>query len=223
MTDALGTWGGLLTLVAVLLAALVARTYGAGALVSALREAGVSMALARSIDGRHALALAWGLRRAAQRLRRGLNVTHDDPAQREALLATLRHFTGAELTALLRRMHVLVATGDNDRVRALNRQLEEHAARWATLGEGPERRRLDAAMAQLRQQMEESRRTSRAWVDLIRKLEQTGAALKSLERDLALYGVSRATPFPDFRRRLEEISTHIRHVEQARRELEAGR
>jgi hypothetical protein len=218
--DTLGTWIGLCALALAALAALAAHLYGPGALAWALRETGVSLALARSIDGRHALALAWGLRRTAQRLRKGLNVTHDDPAQRAALLVTLRHFTGAGLSLLLRRMHILIATGDNDRVRALNRQLEKHAARWATLGDGPERRRLDAAMAQLRQQMEESRRTSRAWVDLIHKLEQTGAVLKSLERDLALYGVSRAMPFPDFRRRLEEISAHIRHVEQARQELE---
>lgn len=220
MMDLHGIWTGLLTLAILLGLAAVVRAVGFTGLRRALREAGVSLALARTIDGRHALALVWSLRRAAHKLRGSLKVVQDDPAQRAALLVTLAHFTGAELSGLLRRMHVLIATGDNDRVRGLNRKLEEHAAQWATLGDGPERRRLDAAIAQLRQQMEESRRTSRAWVGLIRMLEDTGSALKSLERDLALYGVAHDSPLPDFHRRLEDISAHIQHVEEARRDLD---
>ncbi|HEX7927301.1 MAG TPA: hypothetical protein VF678_06905, partial [bacterium] len=116
-----------------------------------------------------------------------------------------------------------VATGDNDRIRALNTRFEETSRRWAELGDGPERRQLDAQMAQMRQQMEESRRTSRAWVGLIRKLEETGGALKSLERDLALYGVSNSATLPDFRQRLDEIAAHMQTVQQARKELEMER
>jgi hypothetical protein len=71
--------------------------------------------------------------------------------------------------------------------------------------------------------MEESRRTSRAWVALIRKLEDTGGALKSLERDLALYGVSNHNALPGFRQRLDDIATHIQNVQQARRELDMER
>lgn len=216
-------WGGLLPLALGAAAVVAGWWFGAPVLRWIVREGGVSLALARSIDGRHALGLAWGLRRVARRLRRGLAVVQDDPAQRHALLLTLEDFTGDELTTLLRRMHVLIATGDNDRVRALNRQLTAQSARWATLGEGPERQRLDAEMALLRQQMEESRRTSRAWVETIRALEETGGALKSLERDLALLGVARSSQLPDFRRRLDEISTHIQHVQQAHRELEMDR
>jgi hypothetical protein len=216
-------WGSLLPLALGAAAVAAAGWFGLPLLRWLAREAGVSLALARSIDGRHALALAWGLRRAARRLRRALAVVQDDPAQRHTLLLTLEHFTGDELTTLLRRMHVLIATGDNDRVRALNRQLSAQSAQWATLGEGPERQRLDAEMALLRQQMEESRRTSRAWVETIRALEQTGGALKALERDLALLGVARGSQLPDFRRRLDEISTHIQLVQQAHRELEMDR
>lgn len=223
MLSLTGFWGGLLTLAIIGAAGAAAWRHGLPLLRWIVREGGVSLALARTIDGRHALSLAWGLRRAAARLRRGLAVVQDDPAQRHALLLTLRDFTGEELPTLLRRMHVLIATGDNERVRALNRQLGEASARWATLAEGPERQRMDADMARIRQQMEESRLTSRAWVELIRGLEETGGALKALERDLALLGVARSSQVPDFRRRLEEISTHIQHVREAHRELEAGR
>ncbi len=218
-----GIGGGLLAAAAIGAAGFAAWRYGLPLLRWIGREGGVSLALARTIDGRHALSLAWALRRAAGRLRRGLAIVQDDPAQHQALLVTLEDFTGVELPTLLRRMHVLIATGDNDRVRALNRQLGNASARWAQLADGPERQRLDAEMARMRQQMEESRRTSRAWVELVRGLEETGGALKALERDLALFGVARSSQLPDFRRRLEEISTHIQHVQQAHRELEAGR
>lgn len=221
--DLFGSWQSVIALVALGGIVAATRLVGWSALRWGLVEAGISLSLARSIDGRHALRLAWGLRRAAHKLRGTLKWMHDDPSHRATVLVTLGHFTGGELSALLRRMHVLIATGDNDRVRALNAQFEEHSRRWAELGEGPERRQLDAAMAQIRQQMEESRRTSRAWVGLIRKLEETGSALKSLERDLALYGVSNHSALPDFRQRLDDIAGHIQNVQQARRELEAER
>jgi hypothetical protein len=223
MFDPIGPIGGLLALAVGVGLAAAARVFGLRSLRFAVAELGITLTLARSIDGRHALSLAWGLRRAARRLRGTLTAVQDDTARRGEVLATLEHFTGRELSILLRRMHTLIATGDNDRIRALNRQLDTYSAQWANLADGPERRRLDAAMAQVRQQMEESRRTSRAWVGLIRKLEETGSALKTLERDLAVAGIDHHSPLPDFRRRLDEISAHIQHVQQARRELEAAR
>jgi len=217
-----GISGALLALAGLAVLVATVRAVGLGAVRRAVGEAWVSMALGRTIDGRHALALAWGLRREAHRLRHALGVVQHDPAQRAALQVTLKHFTGGELSMMLRRMHALVATGDNDRVRALSRHLDEYSARWAILRDSAERQRLDAAMAEIRQQMEMSRRTSRAWVGLIRNLEETGGALKALERDLALYGISHDSPLPDFRRRLDEISTHVQHVQEAHSELNAA-
>jgi hypothetical protein len=186
-------------------------------------EAAATWSLARAIDGRHALSLAWGLRRGAWRLRRMLAMVEDDPAGRHALALSLRRFTGEDLATLLRRMAVIIATGDNERVRELNRALGTASAQWAATPDSAGRQQLDVEMARLRQQMEESRRVSRAWVGLIRSMEETGRQMKALERDLALLGVARTTHLPDFRARLADISTRIQDLRDAYLELSTRR
>ena len=189
------------------------------ALALVFRECLASLSLAKTIDGRHALFLAWGLRRSAWRLRGMVAAVEDDPARRHALTLALRRFTRGDLPVLLTRLSAMLATGDNDRVRELNRALEEASSRWALLPDSDDRQRIEANMASLRQRMEESRRVSRAWVGMIRSLEETGRVMKELERDLALLGVSRSSQLPEVRRRLTEISTRLQDLRGAYEDL----
>lgn len=185
------------------------------------REGAASLALGRTGDGRHALALAWHLRRAAARLRRNLPVVEQDARERDALLAVLNRFTQEELGALLARMAVLIGTGDNERIRDLQRRLDALQGRWSAAPE-PERARLAPEIARLRQEQEQSRRTGRAWVRLIRGLEDARSALRSLERDLALLGLARGPQLPEARLRLGEASQRLRDLQQAHLELQQG-
>jgi hypothetical protein len=93
----------------------------------------VRLALLAHRDGRYAVQLAGGLQQVAGRVQRAIVATESDPAEREAVLVTLRQFSRSELTALLWQVRLLLATGDTDRIRQLHPQIEQETQRWSAL------------------------------------------------------------------------------------------
>lgn len=184
------------------------------------RGAGVRMALLLSRDGRYAVRLADSLQAASRRIRRVVETLEPDPVEREDLLAMLRQFSGAELDALLWQMRLLLATGDNERIRELHRRIEAQTEGWSRQADGPARDRAAADLAGLRQELETRRRTGRAWAVLVRGLEQAGRDLEALERELVVLGVAKQQPLSAFRSRIAESIENLRRIRAAHAELD---
>jgi hypothetical protein len=132
----------------------------------------------------------------------------------------LRQFTGAELDALLWQMRLLLATGDNERIRTLHRQIEARTEDWSRQPDGPVRERAASDMAGLRQELEARRQTGRAWGLLVRGLEQAGRDLEALERELVVFGVAKQQPLSVFRGRIAESIENLRRLRAAHAELD---
>jgi len=195
--------------------------WGWPALRRGWRGARVRVALLFSRDGRYAVKLAGVLQAGSRRIRRVIQTLEPDPVEQEALLAMLRRFTGAELDALLWQMRLLLATGDNERIRALHRQIDARTEAWSRQPDGQARERAAAELAGLRQELETRRQTGRAWAMLVRGLEQAGRDLEALERELVTLGVSKQQPLTAFSRRITESIESLRRIRDAHAELDA--
>jgi hypothetical protein len=195
--------------------------WGWPALRRGWRGVGVRAALLLSRDGRYAVKLADALQAGSRRIRRVVQTLEPDPAEREAVLAMLRQFTGDELDALLWQMRLLLATGDNERIRALHRQMDEQTEAWSRQADGPARERAAADLAELRQEIETRRQTGRAWAVLVRGLEQAGRDLEALERELVVLGVAKQQPLSAFSGRIAESIENLRRIRAAHAELDS--
>ena len=181
----------------------------------------VRLALLTSRDGRYAVRLADAVQGASLRIRRVIHTLEPDPVEREAVLATLRQFSGDELNAVLWQMRLLLATGDNDRIRLLHRRIEEETQAWSRLSDPAAREQAAAAIAGLRQDLETRRETGRAWAGMVRGLEQAARDLEALERELVVLGVAKQQPLTAFRDRIAEALAHLRQVRAAYAELDS--
>ncbi len=182
----------------------------------------VRFALQFSRDGRYAVRLADSLQACSARIRLVLRTLEPDGAEREAVLAILNPFTGEELTALLWQMHLILATGDNARIRILLQRIDAGTEAWSHMPDSPARERAAADLARLRQELETRRQTGGAWVALVRGLEQAAKDLEALERDLVVAGVAKQQPLSTFRARIAETRDHLRDLRAAHAELERG-
>lgn len=187
----------------------------------AWRGTSVRMALQFSRDGRYAMRLADGLQASSARIRRVVQTLEPDAAEREAMFAMLRQFTGTELTALLWQMRLILATGDNDRIRELHRRIEDDTERWSQMADSPAREQAAAEIARLRHEMEARRQTGQVWVSLVRGLEQTTRDLETLERELVTLGIARQQPLSAFRARIADSLDNLRRLRAAHAELDA--
>jgi len=183
----------------------------------------IRLALQFSRDGRYAVRVADGLQASSARIRRVVRTLEPDPSEREAVLAMLGQLTGADLTVLLWQMHLILATGDNARIRVLLQKIEADTQAWSRMPDSPARERAAADLARLRQELETRRQTGGAWVALVRGLEQAARDLEALERDLVTMGVAKQQPLSTFRTRIAESRDHLRHLRAAHAELDADR
>ncbi len=189
------------------------------ALRRAARGQAVRWLLLTSRDGRHALVLAQQASRSARRIRRSLAAMQQDSAQRLAVRGLLDRFTGEELDALLWQMRLLLATGANDRVRALHMQIEADTRRWAAAPDGLQRQRLVESIGLAKQQLEANRRTTQEWVRLVRGLQAATEGVQTLERELVTLEVTRHQPLAAFQQRLADSLDDLKRVREAHREL----
>ena len=186
------------------------------------RGLSVRLALLFSRDGRYAVKLADSLQASGARIRRVIHTLEPDPVEREAVLSLLRQFTGTELTALLWQMRLILATGDNERIRALHRRIEADTGAWSRMPESGGRDRAAADIARLRHELETRRQTGQAWVSMVRGLEQATRDLEALERELVVLGVAKQQPLSAFRVRIADTIDNLRRLRAAHAELDAG-
>jgi len=194
--------------------------WAAPALLRGWRGTLVRLALLPRRDGRYAVKLADALQSVAARIRRVIVAMEPDPVEREAILAMLRQFSGAELTALLWQVRLLLATGDTERIRELHPRIEEETRRWATLTDPAERDRAAQRIATLRQELEARRQTGRTWALLVQGMEQAQGDLEALERELVVLGVAKHQPLTEFRARIGESVESLRRLRAAHAELD---
>lgn len=186
------------------------------------RGLSVRLALLFSRDGRYAVKLADSLQASSARIRRVIHTLEPDPVEREAILVMLRQFTGSELDALLWQMRLILATGDNERIRSLHGRIEADTQAWSRMPESAARERAAAEIARLRQELETRRQTGQAWVGLVRGLEEATRDLEALERELVVLGVAKQQPLSVFRVRIAESLDNLRRLRAAHAELDAG-
>lgn len=179
----------------------------------------VRLALLAHRDGRYAVQLAGGLQQVAGRVQRVIVATESDPAEREAVLVTLRQFSRSELTALLWQVRLLLATGDTDRIRQLHPQIEQETQRWSALTDEGSRDAAAARIAALRQELDARRETGRTWALLVKGMEQAKQDLETLEREMVMLGVSKHQPLTEFRQRISESVESFRQLRAAHAEL----
>jgi hypothetical protein len=194
--------------------------WAAPVLLRGWRETYIRLALLPRRDGRYAVTLADRLQSVAARIRRVILAMEPDPAEREAILAMLRQFCGAELTALLWQARLLLETGDTERIRALHPRIEQETERWSKLTDSADRDRAARQIAALRQELESRRQTGRTWALLVQGMEHAQQDLEALERELIALGVAKHQPLTEFRARIGASIDSVRRLRAAHAELD---
>lgn len=178
-------------------------------------------ALVRSRAGRRALALAAEIRREARRLRRAIAHCVTDGGERQELLRVLERFVRGELAQSLDALRGWLAIGGAIRVRDLERRLEEETGRWSTLPECSERRAAEKAVARIKQQLALARRATEDHRRLLDGLEETAAAIRTLEAELLALDSARSPALPLFHAHLDDLAEGFRRQRDLHLEYQA--
>jgi hypothetical protein len=179
--------------------------------------------LLRTESGRRALLAAGELRRGSRRLRAALARERGETSEAATVAVALGRFAREDLPSVLRRLRSTPATDAVRLIPALRRQLDEQTRRWSEGADGPERERLQAAIAASRHRLAQLERTERERMRLSAALVEAARTLRMVETELASLELARVPALPHLRQQLDARAQGLRFEREAHMELHGSR